>query len=1073
MDTQTTTSRFQILPDFFDSPEKCLESEKMHIVTNSRYNNYDQIHFTAGDVDQFEEFRDYSNGQLCIPRVDLSRNIFDKHTFQYLDFSKYKDLTAVSVNNTFSYLFYKFKKGLFVKVTNAKMNVFLPFSNRVFLNEWSSKIRIDPEYENVTEFIRHVNSLENRPFNPKRVGRNPTLWYANNCLIRFEYPLKEGDTNDAVISDMLKTLCVERKIPDIEVFINRRDFPLLKKDATEPYNHLYDSENFSLLSHNYEKFCPILSMVTKENYADIPIPTAEDWVRVMRKEGKFFRRTCTRSFEIIPNAWEKRKPIAVFRGKTTGCGVTIDTNPRLKAAYISSKNLKDEDELPFLDAGIIAWNLRPRKIQGEKYLKTIEIENLPFGLVGWLSPQEQAEYKYVLHIDGHVAAFRLSLELESGACILKIDSPYKVWYSFLLKPYKHYIPVKRDLSDLIEKIKWCKRHDKECKKIAENAQIFAKKYLTKKGILDYLQKRFFELKKVTGTYLYNSTSLLDLQYSSQLDFLKVYEEKLETKISTLYEFPGQSRNLGLNQAIQRIVYSIDLPDEKGAILYENKNTTIQDYTIAGKTIVRKTPFGEARNRTMVNEAFASMFCTNNLLNNVPNFAYVYGIKNFQIYMEKIEGRTLQDCISKKISSCDLLLIFVQISLALQVAQNIYGFVHYDVTPWNIIVMKNEVPAKYDYVIREKVYTVESWYCPVLIDMERAHVIYKGNHYGTVNRFEVKTAQDVITLLITSMYLITQEYRNLSVKNEDLENFIFACNFLSGTTFRERPFRATGRNGLGDIAFFMEREHWYSSLLHGSKYELEKKTPLDFVGYLIPKVKNVKISNVRKNFLFLGNCKQVLKYVTAKNTEKRLKTYSKVLQRILNCTIELKNVFENVCVAQELFRVASDMNFFYRIETGEDLETYDKVVTKLQNMIKHSSDLEIKISLQNPETETYSEFTFLEPKVILKLLEKNSDFKLDIDSELDNIEYYKDLEFILVNEPRLGLTLKDEYKKDIPRLNYTQSLIACANLLSLRKISALVYSNNLAVLRGSDFVACKEIEKILETYKKIKKILKNV
>ena len=110
-------------------------------------------------------------------------------------------------------------------------------------------------------------------------------------------------------------------------------------------------------------------------------------------------------------------------------------------------------------------------------------------------------------------------------------------------------------------------------------------------------------------------------------------------------------------------------------------------------------------------------------------------------------------------------------------------------------MKNEVPAKYDYVIREKVYTVESWYCPVLIDMERAHVIYKGNHYGTVNRFEVKTAQDVITLLITSMYLITQEYRNLSVKNEDLENFIFACNFLSGTTFRERPFRATGRNGL--------------------------------------------------------------------------------------------------------------------------------------------------------------------------------------------------------------------------------------------------------------------------------------
>ena len=43
----------------------------------------------------------------------------------------------------------------------------------------------------------------------------------------------------------------------------------------------------------------------------------------------------------------------------------------------------------------------------------------------------------------------------------------------LLKAWNHYIPVKSDMSDLIEKIEWCKDHDKDCKAIAENGKRFA------------------------------------------------------------------------------------------------------------------------------------------------------------------------------------------------------------------------------------------------------------------------------------------------------------------------------------------------------------------------------------------------------------------------------------------------------------------------------------------------------------------------------------------------------------------------------------------------------------------------
>ena len=62
-----------------------------------------------------------------------------------------------------------------------------------------------------------------------------------------------------------------------------------------------------------------------------------------------------------------------------------------------------------------------------------------------------------------------------------------MWYFPLLKPFVDYVPVKADLSDLEEKIKWCRDHDDECRKIAENAIDFYNKYVAKDALLDYVQ----------------------------------------------------------------------------------------------------------------------------------------------------------------------------------------------------------------------------------------------------------------------------------------------------------------------------------------------------------------------------------------------------------------------------------------------------------------------------------------------------------------------------------------------------------------------------------------------------------
>ena len=69
--------------------------------------------------------------------------------------------------------------------------------------------------------------------------------------------------------------------------------------------------------------------------------------------------------------------------------------------------------------------------------------------------------KYVINIDGTVAAYRLPFLMLGDSLIMKQESEYYEHFYKDMKPFEHYIPIKHDLSDLIEKIKWAKENDKE------------------------------------------------------------------------------------------------------------------------------------------------------------------------------------------------------------------------------------------------------------------------------------------------------------------------------------------------------------------------------------------------------------------------------------------------------------------------------------------------------------------------------------------------------------------------------------------------------------------------------------
>lgn len=121
------------------------------------------------------------------------------------------------------------------------------------------------------------------------------------------------------------------------------------------------------------------------------------------------------------------------------------------------------------------------------------------------------QYKYQLNIDGTVAAYRFPYLLASNAVVFKQESPFYEHFYKKLVPHKHYIPVKRDLSDLVEKIKWAQENDNEVQKITKNAQRFVRDNLLPRDIYCYhvlLLKVCKMMCDLLYSFIYNSLEMV-------------------------------------------------------------------------------------------------------------------------------------------------------------------------------------------------------------------------------------------------------------------------------------------------------------------------------------------------------------------------------------------------------------------------------------------------------------------------------------------------------------------------------------------------------------------------------------
>ena len=399
--------------------------------------------------------------------------------------SKELPLENKPVSNTFNYMYYKFGSGIYAEIRGNKLVKYFPFINDNFINEFSKLIKTN----DICKYYRD-KGIKSK-FCLKRLLKDKRRWKANNCLIKVIYDPIIGESHTTEFRDMLEKTLKHEKIRDIQFFVNRKDFPILTKNGTEPYHHIY-GENFPLISHNYSEYAPIVGFTNRlDLYRDIMLPTYDCWQAITKK---FYPPECRNHYifsdKEIP--WKDKIETAMFRGKATGCYVDFK-NPRLLITKINEEwNREGCQYKGWIDAGISSSAMKDKKTKDSEELTHIDLKKLGIKPLERIDMDDQRKYKYIFDIEGNSAAFRLLATLSFKSVILKVESEYKMWIDEFLIPYEHYIPVKKDFSDLAQILDWCHKHDKACERISKNAYKLYKKIGNEKFVYKFISEKLNE-----------------------------------------------------------------------------------------------------------------------------------------------------------------------------------------------------------------------------------------------------------------------------------------------------------------------------------------------------------------------------------------------------------------------------------------------------------------------------------------------------------------------------------------------------------------------------------------------------
>jgi len=306
------------------------------------------------------------------------------------------------------------------------------FSN--FLSKGISKTQVDETFSQIRKTLPHPRIIRYR--------------IINNELYRFfpeEEPISLADNN---IEKALKTLLHYCSFKDI-------DFILSYFDGI-PHRKL---PNDFHITANKELQAPILFSAKKKAVPHIIL--IPDW----RSVSDWWASDISTILPLMKKIpWEKKKDFALWRGSLTKA-------IRLKLCEISSQNPT------FIDAKL------NQKVSDPLRQEDLGKKGFYGQRVSW---EEFLQSKYAFTVDGVCcAAPAVQWRLLSNSVTFKQESDEIQWFYRAIQPNIHYIPLKNDLSNLVDKIEWAKQNDSLCREIADRSTEFALNHLMMEDVYLY------------------------------------------------------------------------------------------------------------------------------------------------------------------------------------------------------------------------------------------------------------------------------------------------------------------------------------------------------------------------------------------------------------------------------------------------------------------------------------------------------------------------------------------------------------------------------------------------------------
>lgn len=166
--------------------------------------------------------------------------------------------------------------------------------------------------------------------------------------------------------------------------------------------------------------------------------------------------------------WSVRKPVAFWRGATTGQAV----DPSL--GWRSLQRIK------LCEIGRAHPDMIDARISNVAQItdSAAHKEIVESGLMGNFVPDTDFNrYRYQIDIDGNTNSWPgLFQKLLTGSPVLKVASPfgYRQWYYDRLRPWVNFVPISADMTELPETIQWLMAHDNVAQSIGMRGRMLAK-----------------------------------------------------------------------------------------------------------------------------------------------------------------------------------------------------------------------------------------------------------------------------------------------------------------------------------------------------------------------------------------------------------------------------------------------------------------------------------------------------------------------------------------------------------------------------------------------------------------------